>query len=552
MVTMEHGLLCKFSASLNLSPSDDGSYPAARHSVPSPDGTCIATVQRARLVVRPVTTDGYPQTWDLPQDFVARCAFVKWSHPPKEANGSVDEDQVLSSSRILLADAEIVRVFDINDHKWEATITGAAKNCGKIANVAFGHNHNEVLVFSDFGAKCTIWSLVTSRGVEIRDPKYSVACHGSRPRTGHLALLTRASAQDVLMLLSPGSYEVLKSIELSTVDAQEVKWSRDGHWIAVRDVASAGHKVQIYTADGNLFKTFQGVADTDEIGLGVKCMKWLPSGALMIGDYNNNITILDHRKFTPTTTLRHPSASINIPEISVWEEQIDSVKTRSYKEAVQPANPPTSATSARAATTPKHGISIITQNLDGTLLAARNDASPTTAWIWSLQTGKAVTILIHHSPIKQLSWHPAHSDLLMIHCAIAEPVIHLWRYSWSEPLAIPLPLERASGRIEAHWLRNSHLQSLDVLLSSSMQSIISQVSQAGDLITNEHTTTQVFGASRGGPEDMFDEGNSLDLSPVKLEGTLGYGALNDSGQDFGMTEAIDDTFHYRKQVKAGG
>ena len=505
-------------------------------------------------MIRSATTNDYLQKWNLPQEFVTKCAFIKWLQPTNDVDKTVEGGgHAPSSSRILLADTETVRIFDLNDPNWLATITGAASNLGKIANVAFGHNHNEILIFSDFGVKCTIWSLITSRGVEIRDPKYSVSqWYDFRPQTGHLALLTRAAARDVLILLSPGSQEVLRSAELSNVDAQEVKWSLDGHWIAIRDVASAGHKVQIYSADGHLFKTFSGIEDTSEIGLGVKCIEWCHSGTLLAGDYNGNIIVLSRRKFSPVTTLRHPSASINIPDISVWEEQIGNMnKLRSYKEAVQPASPPTSSTFAKA-TPPGQGISILAQNLDGTLLASKYDAIPSTAWIWSLQTGKTVAVLIHHSPIKQLSWHPAHSDLLMIRCATAEPVIHLWRCSWSQPLAVSLPLERASGRLEVHWLRNSHLQSFDILLSSPVQSIVSQISQAGDLITPEQSTTQVFGLSGSSPEDMFDEGNSLDLSPVKLEGAMGYGALNDSGDGFVMTGAVDDTFHHRRQVKANG
>lgn len=56
-----------------------------------------------------------------------------------------------------------------------------------------------------------------------------------------------------------------------------------------------------------------------------------------------------------------------------------------------------------------------------------------------------------------------------------------------------------------------------------------------------------------GPEDMFDEGHSLDFSPVKISnGTVDVGGgYNEEG--FGMTdEGVDDTFHYRRDVKAGG
>ena len=171
-------------------------------------------------------------------------------------------------------------------------IDKAASNLGKIAEVAFGHTKDEILVFSDFGVKLTIWSLLTSRGVEIRDPKYLVKCYHHRPRKGHLAVLTRPTAQDVLMLLQPGSHELVKSVEMPTIDAQEVAWSPDGNWLATRDTASSGYKVLIYTADGHLYKTVSNSVSDVDISLGVKCMQWSPfAGTLAIGDNNDTITI---------------------------------------------------------------------------------------------------------------------------------------------------------------------------------------------------------------------------------------------------------------------
>ena len=59
-----------------------------------------------------------------------------------------------------------------------------------------------------------------------------------------------------------------------------------------------------------------------------------------------------------------------------------------------------------------------------------------------------------------------------------------------------------------------------------------------------------------GAEDMFDEGNSLDLSPIKIShSTVEVSGYEDEdgkfGEGFGFTEEmLDDTFHYRRNVKA--
>ena len=124
-----------------------------------------------------------------------------------------------------------------------------------------------------------------------------------------MAILTRPATQDILMLLSPSKQELITSVELSTVDAQEVSWSSDGCWLAIRDAASSGHKVLIYTADGQLFKTYSGVVDDVGLGLGLKRMAWNPSnGGLLLGDYNNNVTILS--KNTVIITWQNASCSV--------------------------------------------------------------------------------------------------------------------------------------------------------------------------------------------------------------------------------------------------
>ena len=279
-------------------------YSTAQHSLPSPDGTLIATLQQSSLAISSYTGEQF-RTIPLPPEFIARCRFIRWFRWGGIAEKAIqlrgDDEKQSQCNRILLADDDTVRLYDVNDPSWSALIERAASNLGRIADVAFGYNPNEFLVFSDFGVKFTIWSLTTSRGVEIKDPKYTMPCYSFRPRTGHMAILARPAAQDILMLLSPSKHELISSTELPTVDAQEVSWSSDGCWLAIRDAASSGHKVLIYTADGQLFKTYSGVVDDVCIGLGLRSMAWNPSnGGLLLGDYSENVTILSKKTVITT------------------------------------------------------------------------------------------------------------------------------------------------------------------------------------------------------------------------------------------------------------
>ena len=180
-------------------------------------------------------------------------------------------------------------VFDITTSRVYAEISGAT-TMTKLHDIDFGWTPDEIMVFSDFGFKLQIWSLPTKRAIEIKDPKTIAVGYSYRPTTGHLAILTRPAASDMLLIMAPQSHEVLSTSELSTVDARGVEYSPDGNWLALLDTASAGHRVVIVTADGHHFKTL--LSTQDELTLGVRCMRWSPTGDyLAIGDHESTLAL---------------------------------------------------------------------------------------------------------------------------------------------------------------------------------------------------------------------------------------------------------------------
>ena len=265
---------------------------ASQCSVASPDGQLLASTYHDRLIIRSTEADDIVRSWSLVPNAASQCQALRWFRPPVAAFEKSQKHE-MDIRPVLLATDQTVYVYDVQQPANTATINGACGNLGKIAAVDFGYSPNEILVFSDFGAKVTIWSTITSRGVEIKDPKLAVRGYSYRLQTGHLAILTRPAAHDVLMLLTPTTYTLLESVDIPTVDAQGIKWSPDGKWLVIWDASSSGYKVLIYTADGHLFRTFVGGQDANTIGLGVKTVEWSPTGVILaIGDYNDCITLL--------------------------------------------------------------------------------------------------------------------------------------------------------------------------------------------------------------------------------------------------------------------
>ena len=269
--------------------------PGSQPPIPSPDGTVIATIFQSKLVLRSSFDGRILQSFALSPTNSASHRKVRWSDQWRDRGPTIP-------LRILVANDDTIQAFEEGSANWKAVINGPAGNAGSIADVCFGANENEVVVFTDFGVKATIWSLLTSRGLEIRYPKSGPKCHGYRPKTKHWATLTRETAHDALLILAPNTYEILENVELPTVDAQGLKWSPDGRWLAIWDASSAGYRLFIYTADGHLFKTYTGGQTADNVGLGIKTVTWSPRGdSLAIGDHDDRVTILGHS----TVSTRH-------------------------------------------------------------------------------------------------------------------------------------------------------------------------------------------------------------------------------------------------------
>ncbi|KAL8806483.1 MAG: hypothetical protein Q9200_005010 [Gallowayella weberi] len=544
--------------------------------VPSPDGILIAFIASSQLHIRCVATTNDLQIYDLPPGFDTSCRFIRWYRSlgkdavPLRSEGSKIDNEC-SSQYLLLADDARIIVYHVKSSQLYAEISGAT-TLTKLADVDFGQTPDQVMVCSDFGYKLQVWSLKSKRAVEIKDFKHGGACYSYRSNTGHLALLARPAAHDILLILAPHSHEVLSTSELSTVDARGIKYSPDGNWLAVWDTASAGCRVIVLTANGHHFKTY--ARSEDELSLGIKCLQWSPSGHhLAIGDQEGSVTLLGKNtvgrvsilsvalwpvgniiepiftlsQFTPHMHFFHPS-SVQIRNGIVWQEELGHSRSRSYAQATQPAGLPSQgAFKAKARQT---GIALMEFNASGDLLASTSSDTPSTVWIHSLQSSRPLTSLIHHSPMKALYWHPVLPDLLLMHCAIPEPTVHLWRASWHNPKILSLPLQAPIGKLQVAWLSCGN-DKVRFLLSSNDQSAIGQISYEGEEVP-WHPEGDSF--ARMGPEAMFDEGHSIDLSPVKLQAN----GLPANTPTVGLTTELDqatevqDTFHYRhpKQTAA--
>ncbi|KAF1995624.1 WD40 repeat-like protein [Amniculicola lignicola CBS 123094] len=417
-------------------------------SIPSPTGSHIAHLAGTRLQLHSLASLTLIRNIPLPAAFDLRNAKLAWSPPttcPTPATATPPrKPHPAKSNRVLISDDDNTRVYDLRDPKWQAVISNGSGGMGKNVHVAFGRTEDEVVVFSDYASKATIWCLRSGRTVEIKDPKFSgkegkgwgyrPGCRGGGAEV--LAMLCRAAGQDLLMLLAPGTYKVVKRVEVGTVDAQGLKWSGDGRWIAVWDAQGVGYRLDVYTADGHLYRTIarETPMEYNEFGiegLGIKSVEWVPGGEyLAVGGWDRRVRILSTRTFAPVVFLEHTEI-VDIPSTPVYSEQVDGRGLRTYSLEQQPVTPPKAVVEKSDSSIAKMGLSCMAFNKDGTLCATRDDSTPTTVWIWDLRSLRPRTILIQHAPVKALLWHPTNPDTLLIQCT--HDIATLYMYTTPSP-----------------------------------------------------------------------------------------------------------------------
>lgn len=225
--------------------------------------------------------------------------FLRFSQPSNTPNDN--------NRRILCASDTHILIWQLHPLQLHGEIDNLESGA---TNVDFGGDENEVIAFHAWNTKLTVFGLDTGRSQVVKTPKSSHHnSYGYRPRTRQLAILLKPDASDLLTIHEYRSYGLVNRAVLPTVDAQGLKWSHNGKWIAVWDAASMGTKVLVYTADGQLYRTYTGPLDSDPVlDLGVKGIEWSPVGyagvseLLAVGKTDGNVDILK----TQTVRLRSP------------------------------------------------------------------------------------------------------------------------------------------------------------------------------------------------------------------------------------------------------
>ncbi|PMD37046.1 hypothetical protein L207DRAFT_586723 [Hyaloscypha variabilis F] len=529
------------------------SLKSSTQSLPSPDGAYIATILPSKLSIRATRSLEITRVISLPPELASSISWFLWSE---------------SSNRILLGSSQEIRIVTTTNPNFAANILHPTSGTTKVTFVSFGANDDEILLFSDFGLKLSIFNLATQRSVDINSPKFynaGVAAKGFsyRPVTSNLALLTRSGGKDVISIHAKVTLDVTRSWWPDTIDAQGISWSADGRWLVVWESASQGHKILVYTADGHLFKTWNGPVPISEedsdiaLGAGIKLFDWSRHGALVaVGDYSRRATILSAPSFTETTSLFHTETVKPAESLQIWQEQIVASQnggfSREFVAATQAICPPTTGSSPPTNAEPKTGTNFMSFDVSGSLLSTRTEDMPTTIWIWDLGTRILRAVMILHAPIAKATWHPTIDELLMIRCEGEDSrgLIHLWDPSWATPkiidFAAQIPGGKVIGKTIGRWL-NAQSSSPAIFFSDSQDCILASIPGSEDEeVPWQDAEVRGF--------DIYGQQEESPLNLVPANEKRIYSRVSELMDDgltgmSGGTDEVEDTFRFRKFVE---
>ncbi|KAI8384904.1 uncharacterized protein BYT42DRAFT_564009 [Radiomyces spectabilis] len=364
----------------------------------SPDCTYLANAVDKRLVIR-------RHSHDLAIVHIFHCMrtidLVVWSP---------DSRYVLNAHYA----SGTIEVWEVGGTPWHSTIQETAS---KITSIRWSTDSKTVISACDL--RMVFWNLADQRIEYIRYPKFADKGCEPSPDGKYLAIVEMKHGKDHISIYNGSTLVLLTQFATDTVDMENLQWSPDSRYIAVWDDCLY-YQLLIYRPDGYLVASYQAY----EYGLGIKSVTWSHNSQLLaIGSYDQKIRILSTSSWDVCGILSHPSVQrpTNKAYPIIYEESINlstttpsAIPAIEYRQIIRrPFNIPILRPEYNIHH-PKTGIGLCQFSADGNMICARNDAMPTTLWLWSTKDMQCCAIIIQQKPIRQALWNPRRFLLAMI------------------------------------------------------------------------------------------------------------------------------------------
>jgi hypothetical protein len=226
----------------------------------------------------------------------------------------------------------------------------------------------------------------------------------------------------------------------------------------------------------------------------------------------------------------------------VWQEQATSLQaapsTPTFIRATQTITPPAWQQADRSEAG-SSGCSAMAFDASATLLATQLDEHPGTVWIWDVKAAELRAVLVCHSQVTSVSWHPCIREVLFVQCRGDQrgQIACVW-----DPLQGPQVIDivaaegpKPNGPFRIHWLALEGNQDPVLFAANDLEFLFISLQNATDA-----------GPAPWQQADADEFDSLLGLDPTaesRVSQTDIPIDIPDDEEDF---SEVDDTFHYRK------
>jgi hypothetical protein len=183
--------------------------------------------------------------------------------------------------------------------------------------------------------------------------------------------------------------------------------------------------------------------------------------------------------------------------------------------------------------------------------ASRCENLPTTVFIWDASSKILKAVLIQHSPIAKVTWHPTINEVLVIRCEgdDSKGLAYLWEPSWEVPKIVnfgtQLPEGKIMGKAVIRWLRTPDSSCPALFFSDTQDCILAFISEAGAADVDlpwkdaEAKAVDIYGQLEESPLVLVpaEKGKATARQIMDNEPTI---------TTFGPLDDMDDTFHFKR------
>ena len=167
---------------------------------------------------------------------------------------------------------------------------------------------------------------------------------------------------------------------------------------------------------------------------------------------------------------------------------------------------------------------------------------PTAVWIWDLAELTCCAVLLQHSVVKKLLWHPTDPNSLLIQCIQGESVLYTWNALEAGPRVLNMPSIALSGKAEAQWVPKASSRKL-VIMFGDHKGFALAYPEGKDAVASPYLEAQAQTDAQSDTDSVYDALTGNQDGPSNGQTPFVPAEDLDTKQVY-----PEDTFDYRKGV----